>query len=568
MADVFSFGQYAPDVSIYKVAHSRLILNVVPRADGYGPFKSFVVATAALPAACRGAFVARKSDGTVVIFAATSTRLWQLNNTTLGWTPVSEALALTSISNASPAVLTLVSHGLSVGDAIVLSTSGSLPTGLTVGTVYYVISAGFGANSFQVSATLGGAAINTSSAGSGTHSFTSQYSALTSTHQWQFSQAGNFVFAVQANTVPQMFNLSSSTAFADLAGSPPQASYCAIVGRFLVLSGLLSNPFRIHWSGLNDYDEWTSGVASSDFQDLSDGGIVRGVAGGEYGLIFQDATIRRMIYAPGSDVIFQIERITEDKGVFAPLSIVRAGDRVFACLTDGFHMIRPGGSPEPIGKERIDRTFFADVDTTALQLFIGANDPSATRVYWAYKSLSGSTGLFDKILVYDYGIEGGRWSTLSVSGEYLTSLAAPGITLESLDTQFPSIDAMTVSLDDFSTVAITKLAAFNSSHQMGFFSGDNMEATLETSEQSLDRRIRVRGLRPITDADSCYAKVGKRETLQEDVSYSTEQAVNARGLCPANVSTRIARASVRIPSATTWEYVTGVEPEFVPEGKR
>ena len=566
MAEVFQFGQYAPDVSIYRGANSELILNVVPRADGYGPFKSFSVATAALPAACRGAFVARKSDGSVAIFAATSTRLWQLNNTTLGWTPVSEALALTSISNATPAVLSLNSHGLSVGDAIVLSTSGTLPTGLTVGTVYYVISAGFGVNSFQVSATLGGTAINTSSAGSGTHSFTSYYSALTSTHQWQFAQAGNLVFAVQANTAPQVFNLSSSTAFADLAGSPPQASYCAVVGRFLVLSGLLSNPFRIHWSGLNAYTTWTSGVTSSDFQDLSDGGIVRGVAGGEYGLIFQDSTIRRMIYAPGSDVIFQIERITEDKGLFAPYSIIRANEKVFACLTDGFHRIQPGGNPEPIGRERIDRTFFADVDTTAPHLFIGANDPSNSRVYWAYKSLAGATGLFNKIIIYDYVLD--RFSIANVVGEYLTSLASPGITLESLDTQFASLDAMTISLDDFSSVSLTKLAGFNSDHKMGFFSGDSLEATLETAEQTLDRRMRVKGLRPVTDAATCYTSIGKRETLQEAVSYSTEQAINVRGLCPANVDTRIARAKVRIPAATTWEFATGVEPEYAQRGKR
>ena len=48
-------------------------------------------------------------------------------------------------------------------------------TGLTVGTVYYVISAGLTANDFEVSATAGGSAINTSSAGSGTHSVTDVY---------------------------------------------------------------------------------------------------------------------------------------------------------------------------------------------------------------------------------------------------------------------------------------------------------------------------------------------------------------------------------------------------------
>ncbi len=80
-------------------------------------------------------------------------------------------VALTSISNASPAVFTLVSHGLSINDPVVLTTTGALPNGLTAGTIYYVISAGFTSSTFEVSATQGGAAINTTSAGSGTHSF-------------------------------------------------------------------------------------------------------------------------------------------------------------------------------------------------------------------------------------------------------------------------------------------------------------------------------------------------------------------------------------------------------------
>ncbi len=74
-----------------------------------------------------------------------------------------------TISNASPAVVTWTGHGFVAGQPVVFSTTGSLPTGLTAGTVYYVISAGLTANEFQVSATAGGAAIDTSSAGSGTH---------------------------------------------------------------------------------------------------------------------------------------------------------------------------------------------------------------------------------------------------------------------------------------------------------------------------------------------------------------------------------------------------------------
>ncbi len=66
-----------------------------------------------------------------------------------------------TISNASPAVFTKTAHALNNGDSIKLT--GTPPTGLSVGT-YFVINAAV--NTFNVSATLGGSAINTTSSGS------------------------------------------------------------------------------------------------------------------------------------------------------------------------------------------------------------------------------------------------------------------------------------------------------------------------------------------------------------------------------------------------------------------
>jgi hypothetical protein len=71
-----------------------------------------------------------------------------------------------TITDASPGVISWSSNGLSNGTPIVLTTTGSLPTGLTAGQVYYVVAAA--TNTFELAATPGGAAINTSSAGSGT----------------------------------------------------------------------------------------------------------------------------------------------------------------------------------------------------------------------------------------------------------------------------------------------------------------------------------------------------------------------------------------------------------------
>lgn len=78
-------------------------------------------------------------------------------------------LGAVTVTIASPGVFTLTSHGLVLDDKIYLTTTGALPTNLAINTIYYVISAGLTADEFQVSATKGGAAINTSGSQSGIH---------------------------------------------------------------------------------------------------------------------------------------------------------------------------------------------------------------------------------------------------------------------------------------------------------------------------------------------------------------------------------------------------------------
>lgn len=490
---LLQYGDWRPDTSDYEGTSVHNIQNVQPRGDGYGPFPSLSTYTQALPSACRGAFYALKSDGTVITFAGTATKLYKLNNTDFSWTDVSK-----------------------------------------------------GAGTYTAP-TYGGQSAN-----------------------WEFAQTGNLVYATQANTVLQVFDLSSSSAFADAAGSPPQAAYVAIVGRFLVLSGLLSNPFRIQWSGLNNFnasDSWTSGVKSSDFQDFPDGGIVRGVAGGESGIIFQDQAIRRMSYVPGSPIIFQIDRITQDKGLFAPYSIIRAGEITFFFAGQGFHKIVPGGVPEQIGREKVDRTFLADLDKGNLQLFQGAADPRSTKVYWAYRSANGTNPAnYDKILGYDYLLD--RFFPLSVQGEYLLGISQTGLTLENLDSISSSLDALTLSLDSYATAVQPQIAQFNSSHVLGFFNGANLEATLESAEQAADgQRVTLRGFRVITDAPTHYGSVTYRD-IQGGASISGAEIANSTrtGRIDLMRDARYVRYKVRIPAGQIWTFAAGIEPDITTNG--
>lgn len=77
-----------------------------------------------------------------------------------------------TVTIASPGIFTANGHGLIVGNTVFLSTTGALPTGLTAGVGYYVISTGLTTNTFELSATPGGSAITTSGTQSGVHTLT------------------------------------------------------------------------------------------------------------------------------------------------------------------------------------------------------------------------------------------------------------------------------------------------------------------------------------------------------------------------------------------------------------
>ena len=84
-----------------------------------------------------------------------------------------------TLTIASPCVVTWTSHPLQANNAILL-TGGTLPTGLTIGNAVYVKDL-LSVDTFTVSATPGGAAINTSGSQSGTHTGTTGISRNTFT---------------------------------------------------------------------------------------------------------------------------------------------------------------------------------------------------------------------------------------------------------------------------------------------------------------------------------------------------------------------------------------------------
>jgi hypothetical protein len=125
-------------------------------------------------------------------------------------------------------------------------------------------------------------------------------------------------------------------------------------------------------------------------------------------------------------------------------------------------------------------------------------------------------------------------------------------------------------LDSYVVNALPKFAAFTDSHIFGFWAGAPLEATLETAEGTLGDGLRVfiRNVGPLGDAADVAVSVLSRERLTDTQRQSNEATINVRGYCPIRVSGRYHAARIRVPAASSWSYVRGVDVDLSKSGYR
>lgn len=112
------------------------------------------------------------SDSKITISATPGGSAFALSNASGTMTAEVGGVVTATISIASPAVVTANGHGLVAGEVFKFETTGSLPTGISTLSNYFVLATGLTANSFRFAQTPGGAAVDTSGSQSGTQSIT------------------------------------------------------------------------------------------------------------------------------------------------------------------------------------------------------------------------------------------------------------------------------------------------------------------------------------------------------------------------------------------------------------
>jgi len=236
-----------------------------------------------------------------------------------------------------------------------------------------------------------------------------------------FTQFGNELISVNGgavgNDVPQVWTLGTSTNFADLGGSPPNAATVAAVRDFVVVGHTYDGtdgevPFRVRWSGFANSGSWAVNAATqADFQDLnSSGGPVRRVMGGEVGYVFQEKSIYQMVYE-GPPTIFRFSEIAPGIGTPAPKSVVQYGGTIFFMGPDGFYALPTGGAPTPIGRDKVDRTVLGSLTVAELPDVIGVLNKEYQAITWLYDADLSAGGEFTKGVTYS--IKNGKWSEFS-----------------------------------------------------------------------------------------------------------------------------------------------------------
>lgn len=400
---------------------------------------------------------------------------------------------------------------------------------------------------------------------------------------WNFGIFDQRVIATNGTDPIQSYVMGSSSNFALLSSGAPNARYIAVNKSFVMVANTTDGvngprPQRAWWCAIGDSTNWPTlgSVAAtqvqSDAQDLlGDGGWNQGMVGGLSAAdfaIFQERRIWRALYV-GSPAIFSFTQVDSGRGTPAPGSIIQNGPVVYYLADSGFFAF-DGAQASPIGDQKIDLFFWNDVDQNNLFRISAAVDPLNKIVYWAYPAKGNSGGNPNRILAYHYALQ--RWTLIDqIQLEVMLRGMTTGYTLEQLD-PFGTLETLPYGLDSrVWTGGKLNLAAFDITHKLGFFSGANLAATLETSEASLNPNgiAYVNRVWPMVDSGSAMVALAARNRLADAVTYSTPVGITTTtGSAGVRSSGMFHRAQVTIPAGVAWQDAQGVQFDARPAGQR
>lgn len=276
-----------------------------------------------------------------------------------------------TISIASPAVVTSILN-LADQTPIQFQTTGALPTGLTVGTTYYV--SYLTPTTFNLSLTPGGAAINTSGTQSGTTSI--------SPRGIPISQLPN------ASSVPlfqNYFLISDASRFVICFGTND-------IGRTDV------DPMLIRWSDQESVTEWSPSVTNqAGSLRLSHGSkIVTALQSRQEIVIWTDSTLYSLQYL-GPPYVWGNQLLGDNVSIAGPNAAALASGVIYWMGVDKFY--KYDGQVQTLRCD-LRQFIYDDINILQFDQVYSSTNEGFNEVWWFYCTANSNT--INRYVVYNY----------------------------------------------------------------------------------------------------------------------------------------------------------------------
>jgi len=315
-----------------------------------------------------------------------------------------------------------------VGTPLLFTTTGTLPTNFSPNTIYYIkTSTG---TSMTVSATVGGAAISASSAGSGTQKVAfGGYVSYANATTAAYSSGGQIVTIDPASGPIFAWDPTSGNAYATVIPQAPPVNdgiFVAMPQRQIVAWGStftgIPDPLLIRWCDVQNYSQW---IAQSTNQAGSyrlprGSRIVGCIQGPQQGLVWTDLAIWSMQYI-GQPYIYSFNEISTGCGLIGRKAAGSFNGTVYWMGQSQFFSLSGSGvAPVPCP---IWDVIFQELDTTNLDKIRVAVNSRFGEVAWYYPTTT-SNGEVSNYAKYntlvgqwDFGVLGrSAWINESVLG--------------------------------------------------------------------------------------------------------------------------------------------------------
>ena len=347
---------------------------------------------------------------------------------------------------------------------------------------------------------------------------------------WDFALFEDRVIATGYNDAIQSYVLGTSTDFADLSASAPQARYVTTVRDFVLAANTIDSgdgavPYRVWNSARADPTDWVvSAQTQAGFRDIYDSGPVTQAVGGSFGTVFTTGGVHRFTFV-GPPRTWQVDEIGNGIGCVIPGSVVKRIESkgelayIYFRSADAF-CVTDGSTVREIGNERVNQWFADNFDGTKADQVTSGVFGIKDCVVWSFPSTR-ATGLNDSYIAFNYSSN--KWAYGEID---VTQLGNTRTSATLLDEISDKVDDVTTPVDSSIWAGGDNVfGAIDHNGFLGTFVGPNLSPEFVTGDYRMGAgRTRVGRIWPDIDGTITTA-VSYGETPRQLGAFSAESSL-------------------------------------------